>query len=94
MVKSLQRGVVTLSTSKSSTHTVNISSVDMNKSILVCNSANFAYHKSNSSVNSYKEVNIVGHLVSDVQIAFEISVHTSNTNDYDTKVEWQVIEFN
>lgn len=76
VVKNVQRGTATLTTNT----TVNISTVNVNKSLLV-----FSYKTSSNGVNNIP----AGKISTSTQLIFEVGQAATNPST----VEWQVIEF-
>lgn len=85
IVKSVQRGVVTLGTNGSDI-SVSIKSVDMSKAIILLQGSGYYYSSSNSS---YSQMGIYVSSVTDT--SFVISQHTSSSSS--KSISWQVIEF-
>lgn len=82
IVKSVQRGVVSLGTSASNI-TITIDNVDLNKSIILLQGAGY--------YNSYYSAPSI-YVSSATNTSFIISQHKSSSES--VSVSWQVIEFN
>lgn len=85
VVKSIQRGLLNVSASNGSKHSVSISTVDINKSVILVNC-------SGSKTNSTWSVFCAIENVTNQEISFYI-YHTGGSNTTSVKLSWQVIEF-